>query len=83
MSTTTLKERKHIGETRGCADHHHDLVHELSRQFETVWRYDQYLANADGHPQLQAFWRELKARTQKDIRRMKDLLADEIRQNGF
>lgn len=83
MSITAEKEFEHIGETRGCADHHHDLVHELSRQLDAVWRYDQYLANADGHPALQAFWRDLKTHTQKDIRRMKDLLAEEIRHNGL
>ena len=54
---TTEKEYEHIGETRGCADHDHDLVHELSRRLDGVWRYDQYIANADGQADLQKFWR--------------------------
>ena len=58
MSMTTEKEYEHIGETRGCADHDHDLVHELSRRLDSVWRYDQYIANADGRADLQEFWRQ-------------------------
>ncbi len=61
MLTTTDKEYEQIGQTRGLDDH--DLIHDLSRRLDCLWRYDQYIANRDGHPDfrdghldLQKFW---------------------------
>jgi hypothetical protein len=46
MSLAAEKELKHIGETHGVADHNHDLIHDLSKRLDALWRYDQYIANA-------------------------------------
>lgn len=83
MSLTTEKEYKHIGETRGCEDHDHDIVHELSRRLDGVWRYDQYIANADGQAELQQFWRDVKSQEQKNIQQLKKLLSQHIKSNCF
>ena len=83
MSMTTEKEYEHIGETRGCEDHDHDLVHELSRRLDGVWRYDQYIANADGQADLQKFWRTVKAQEQENIQQLKKLLAKHVQGNCF
>ena len=83
MSMTTEKEYEHIGETRGCQDHDHDLVHELSRRLDGVWRYDQYIANADGQADLQKFWRNVKAQEQKNIEQLKKLLVQHVQSNCF
>lgn len=80
---TTEKEYQHIGETRGCADHDHDLVHELSRRLDGVWRYDQYIANADGQADLQKFWRTVKAQEQDNIQQLKKLLVEHVQSNCF
>jgi capsule polysaccharide modification protein KpsS len=80
---TTEKEYEHIGETRGCKDHDHDLVHELSRRLDGVWRYDQYIANADGQADLQKFWRNVKAQEQKNIEQLKKLLVQHVQSNCF
>jgi hypothetical protein len=80
---STEKEFEHIGETRGCADHDHDLVHELSKRLDGVWRYDQYIANADGQPELQKFWRDVKAQEQASIQQLKELIAQHVRSNCF
>ena len=37
-------------------------VHDLSKRLDALWRYDQYIANADAKPQLQDLWRDLKPR---------------------
>ena len=60
MTLAAEKGFQHIGESRGCADHDHDLVHELSKRLDALWRYDQYIANAEGHAFLEEFWRDLK-----------------------
>jgi len=83
MSMTTEKEYEHIGETRGCEDHDHDLVHELSRRLDGVWRYDQYIANADGQADLQKFWSNVKAQEQDNIQQLKKLIAQHVQSNCF
>ncbi len=83
MSMTTEKEYEHIGETRGCQDHDHDLVHELSRRLDGIWRYDQYIANADSQADLQEFWREVKAQERANIDELKKLIAEHVQKKCF
>jgi len=83
MTLAAEKQLKHIGESCGCADHDHDLIHELSKRLDALWRYDQYIANADGKPALQDLWRELKRQDVANIERVKQLIAEEIQQDCF
>ena len=83
MTLAAEKELEHIGETCGCPDHDHDLVHDLSKRLDALWRYDQYIANAEGKPALQDLWREFKRQEVANVQRLKQLIADEIRQNCF
>ena len=83
MALAAEKEMEHIGESCGCADHDHDLVHDLSKRLDALWRYDQYIANADGKTELQALWRDLKRQEMDNIKRVKKLVSEEIRQNCF
>ena len=78
MSTTAEKTMEHIGETRGSQDHVYDLVQTMSRCLTGLWRYDQYIVNAEGKPELQRFWREFKEQEEASIRRMKRLLSAEL-----
>jgi hypothetical protein len=83
MKLAAEKELEHIGESCGCEDHDRDLVHELSKRLDALWRYDQYIANADGKPDLQNMWRELKRQDMGNIQQLKDLIGAEIDQNCF
>lgn len=83
MPLAAERELKHIGETWGCADHDHDLIHDLSKRLDALWRYDQYIANAGHKPGLQALWRDLKHQEMENIRRVKRLIAEEIEKNCF
>ena len=65
----------HIGESHGCENHDHDLVHELGKRLDALWRYDQYIANADGKPALQDLWRDLKRQEIGNIKRVKERIA--------
>ena len=71
MSLSAERELQHLGETRGCSDHDHDLVHELSRRLDAIWRYDQYIANADWRDHLREFWVDMKRQEQENIIRLK------------
>jgi hypothetical protein len=83
MSMTTDKEYEHLGDTRGIEDHDHDLIHELSRRLDCVWRYDQYIANCGGRPELQEFWRGVKSQDQKNIDQLKKLIKQHVQSNCF
>jgi hypothetical protein len=83
MTLAAEKEMEHLGETSGCADHDHDIVHELSRRLDALWRYDQYIANAESRKELKRFWTEIKAQEQENIKRLKKLMADEIQKGCF
>jgi hypothetical protein len=83
MTQAAEKEYQHLGENPGCANHDHDLVHELSKMLDAVWRYDQYIANAEGHPEVQELWRDLKRQSHADVQRLKKLIAEEIQRGCF
>ena len=74
---------EHIGESAGCANHDHDLVHELSRRLYAVCLYDQFIVNAESHKNLQACWRDLKKQEMDAIQRLKGLMKDEISKGCF
>ena len=74
---------EHLGETRGSENHDHDLIQELGRRLDALWRFDQYIANAAGKPELQECWRQLKDQEQQNVRALKGLIAEEIKQGCF
>lgn len=83
MALTAEKELKHIGKTAGCADHDHDLIHELSKRLDALWRYDQYVANAKNHSDIESLWRDLKAQEERNITRIKGIVGVEVRKGCF
>ena len=83
MSLAAEKEMTHLGETCGCADHDHDLVHDLSRRLDALWRYDQYIANAEWRDEIAQVWRDAKAQEQQAIQRLKQLIKQEVRNDCF
>ena len=83
MTLAAEKQLEHIGESSGCADHDHDLVHELSKRLDAIWRYDQCIANAESKPDIQNFWRDLKKQERKNIDQLKQLIAGEIEHGCF
>jgi hypothetical protein len=83
MTLAAEKEFAHLGESSGSADHDHDLIHDLSRRLDALWRYDQYIANADWREQIKQFWRDIKAQEQQNIQRLKELIGQEVRSDCF
>ena len=83
MSMVAEREMQEIGKTRGAENHDHDLIHELSRRLDALWRYDQYIVNAANDEQLQAFWHSLKEQEQRNVKQMKQLVAKHCAKNCF
>ncbi|MCE5269448.1 MAG: hypothetical protein LLG00_16350 [Planctomycetaceae bacterium] len=79
MPLAAERQMEHIGETCPVANSLHDLVQVFSARINTVWRYDQYIANADGNPELQDFWRMMKRQDQQACERMKQMIGKELR----
>ena len=50
MATTTRHAMEHMGKTQGAENHDHDLIQDLSKRLDALWRYDQYIANAEESP---------------------------------
>lgn len=83
MRLSAERELAHLGETMGCADHDHDLVHELSRRLDMIWRYDQYIANAEWRDSLVHFWSAMRQQELENVRLIKRLLKAEIDNGCF
>ena len=77
------KEIAHIGETQGAADHDHDMIHELSKRLDALWRYDQYIANAEGHIDLQNFWHRVKTQEEENVQLLKRMIAEHCERECF
>lgn len=83
MTLAAEKELTHLGESCGCADHDHDLIHELSRRLDSLWRYDQYIANAEWRDDMRQFWCDVKQQELHNIHRLKELIAKEVESGCF
>ena len=83
MPLTAERTMEHIGETSGMQDHDRDLVHELDMTLNNLWRCDQYISNAEGKPNLQAFWKDLKKQQQETVDKLRALIREEIDDNCF
>lgn len=57
--------------------------HELSKRLDALWRYDQYIANAEQHADLQNFWRDMKEQETKNVQRLKALVSEHCRKECF
>ena len=83
MSMVAEREMEHIGQTKGAENHDHDMIHELSKRLDALWRYDQYIANSQKDTELQAFWCDLKEQEQENVKRLKQFVAEHIEKDCF
>ncbi len=78
MSTITLERVRHLDKTPELEDHENDLINDLGRRLGCLWQYDRYIANADGNPELQTFWRNAKSQEQESIDQLKSLIQQYV-----
>ena len=82
MSAET-QATEHIGESAGAKNHDHDLVHDLSRRLDALWRYDQYIVNAEDIEPVKTFWKKVKEQERENIGELKALIAEHIKKDCF
>ena len=83
MSDQDIQKDDLVGSTKAIRDHDHDMIHDLNQRLDAVWRYDQFIENADKFPDLKAFWQESKENEVKTIERPKELIREHVRKNNF
>lgn len=83
MFLAARHESEHLGETAGIANHDHDLIAELNRRLDALWRYDQYIANAEWRTDLRLFYERCKAQDREAIDRLRRLITQEVESNCF
>lgn len=80
---TYEKAVEHLGESRVMQNHDHDMVHEMSRKLDALWRYDQYIANAGSHLDLRALWQRMKEQDMENVAELRQLMRNHIEHNCF
>ena len=58
-------------------NHNHDLVHQLSENADSIWRYDEYLKNAEGCQNCTNLWSKLKTINTE----IESMLTEEIKKH--
>jgi hypothetical protein len=74
---------KLIGTSAGCADHDYDLIQDLGHRLDALWHYDQHIANAKGHSDIQAYWTTVKKQDEENVKKLKQLIGQEIKIGCF
>lgn len=64
-------------------NHNHDLIHQLSENADSIWRFDEYLKNAEGCPTCTAMWQTLKESCQKYEQMLLEEIKRHIAENRF
>ena len=83
MAVTSLKGIERMGKTAGAADHDHDMIHDLSKRLDALWRYDQYIANAKEDQELSAFWNNVKRQDEENVKRLKSFIKSHVEKDCF
>jgi len=60
-----------------------DLVSELRRRLEALWRYGECVAKSEVDPELQQKWRDLQRLEQFEIERLKQRILDQIEKGEY
>ncbi len=82
MQTVQTRNRSNRGIADIVPPHIVALIRERQRRLASVPRYDQYIAQAAGHPTLQGFWRSLKRHDTEDAQRLKNRIDREFADGG-
>lgn len=72
-----------VGTVAGCADHDYDLIQDLGHRLDALWHYDEHVTNAKGHADIQAYWAQVKKQDEENVRKLKQLISQEIKIGCF
>lgn len=66
-------------------NYNHDLVQQLSEKLDSIWRYNDYIKNAesDGCNHCVELWKQLKAQDEKLVGMIRDEVKSHVEENKF
>lgn len=64
-------------------DWNHDLVHQLSEDLDSFWRYEDYMKNAQGCEHCQQMWHRLQKLDEEKIKLLRDEITRHVKENRF
>lgn len=84
MAKAAKKEAPRLmGTAAGCADHDYDLIQDLGHRLDALWHYDEHISNSKGHAEIQAYWAQVKKQDEENVRKLKQLISQEIKIGCF
>jgi hypothetical protein len=83
MAMTKEQTLRLNGTTAGCADHDYDLIQDLGHRLDALWHYDEHYKNATGHSEIQSYWLQVKKQDEDNIKKLKQLIGQEIQSGCF
>ena len=83
MAMAKEKTLRLNGTTAGCADHDYDLIQDLGHRLDALWHYEEHYKNATGHSEIQSYWLQVKKQDEDNIKKLKQLIGQEIKSGCF
>lgn len=78
MASSAARELDHFNQNQDIESHDQDLVQELNKRLEALWRHKHYVAHASGNTELQKLWCDFKRQEQEKVCRVQLSIAEEI-----
>jgi hypothetical protein len=64
-------------------DWNHDLVHQLSEDLDSLWRYREYMKNSRGCRRCTAVWKQCQKLDQAKVKMLQEEIAQHVRGKRF
>lgn len=64
-------------------NHNHDLVQQLSENADSIWRYDEYIKNAEGCGFCDSLWAKLKEMDMEAEKMLLEEIKRHVGENRF
>jgi len=61
----------------------HDLVHQLSEDLDSLWRYEDYLKNSEGCDHCSGMWRKLKEMDEEKVEILRQEIERHVNEKRF
>ena len=64
-------------------DHNHDLIHQLSEDLDSLWRYSDYIKASKGCDNCIKLWKKCKAFDEEKVELIKHEIARHVSEKRF
>ncbi|KKS43761.1 MAG: hypothetical protein UV48_C0016G0010 [Candidatus Azambacteria bacterium GW2011_GWA2_42_9] len=64
-------------------NHNHDLIQQLSENADSIWRYEEYIKNAEGCQYCTGLWAKLKEMDMEAEKMLLEEIKRHVTENRF